>query len=46
MATLPAAYAKVNLEKEKSVELTEVDDSMETVFGKDEQHIDELKVEE
>lgn len=46
LATLPAAYAKVNLENEKSVELTTVDDSTETVYDKNEQHIKELKVEE
>ena len=46
VATLPAAYANLNLEKEKSVELTEVDDSTETVYDKNEQHIKELKVQE
>lgn len=46
VATLPATYSKVDLEKEKSVELTEADDSTETVYDKNEQHIKELKVEE
>lgn len=46
VATLPAIYAKVNLEKEKSVELTEVNDSTETVYDNNEQHVKELKVEE
>ncbi len=45
VATLPSVYAKINLEKEKCVELTDVDDSTETVYDKNEQHIKELKVE-
>jgi hypothetical protein len=46
VATLPKSYANVNLEKEKSVELTEVDDSTETVYDKNDEHIKTLKVDE
>ena len=37
VATLPKSYANVDLEKEKSVELTEVDGSTETVYDNNEQ---------
>lgn len=46
VAILPKSYVNVNLEKEKSVELTDVDDSTETVYDKNDEHIKTLKVEE
>ncbi|BDX38498.1 hypothetical protein CYCD_18530 [Tenuifilaceae bacterium CYCD] len=46
VATLPKSYVNVDLEKEKSVELTDVDDFTETVYDKNDEHIKTLKVEE